>query len=123
MFGKSATSITDYLISSDSFYPQHCVSFLQKTLKKRAGTVVESIEVYQMTNEQKERIIMVRSHLEFISQSIADLYTKLVKMVKPYESDISLLCTIPGVYRFSAVIIISEIGTDMSQLPSSNRLC
>lgn len=36
-------------------------------------------------------------------------------MVKPYESIIELLCTIPGVDRQSAIIIISEIGTDMSQ--------
>jgi transposase len=35
MFGKSASSITDYLVNSDSFDPQHCVSLLQKSLKKR----------------------------------------------------------------------------------------
>ena len=123
MFGKSATSITDYLISSDSFDPQQCVSFLQKSLKKKADTVIESIEGYQMTKEQKERMIMVRSHLEYINQSIADLDTKLDKMVKPYESAISLLCTIPGVDRASAITIISEIGTDMAQFSNSKRLC
>ena len=123
MFGKSATSITDYLISSDSFDPQQCVSFLQKSLKKKADTVIESIEGYQMTKEQKERMIMVRSHLEYINQSIADLDTKLDKMVKPYESAISLLCTIPGVDRTSAITIISEIGTDMAQFSNSKRLC
>ena len=123
MFGKSATYITDYLISSDSFDPQQCVSFLQKSLKKKADTVIESIEGYQMTKEQKERMIMVRSHLEYINQSIADLDTKLDKMVKPYESAISLLCTIPGVDRTSAITIISEIGTDMAQFSNSKRLC
>ena len=34
MFGKSASSITDYLISSDSFDPQYCSSLLQRSLKK-----------------------------------------------------------------------------------------
>lgn len=123
MFGKSASSITDYLISSDSFDPEHCSSLLKGSLKRKADDVVESIEGYQMTQEQKERMIMVRSHLEFVEQSIAILDGKLDKMVAPYESAISLLCTIPGVERASAITIISEIGTDISQFANSKRLC
>lgn len=123
MFGKSASSITDYLISSDSFNPEYCSSLLQKSLKKKANTVIESIVGYQMTREQKERMVMVRSHLDFIQNSITELDEKLDKMMAPYESAITLLCTIPGVDRTSAVTIISEIGTDMSQFASSKRLC
>ena len=60
-----------------------------------------------MTREQKERIVMVRSPLEFVQLSIAKLDEKLDKMVAPYESAITLLCTIPGVDRASAITIIS----------------
>lgn len=123
MFGKSASSITDYLISSDTFDPEHCISLLHKSLKKKADDVVESIEGYQITQEQKERMLMVRSHLEYVTKSIADLDAKLDKMVAPYESAIILLSTIPGVERPSAITIISEIGTDMSQFATSKRLC
>jgi transposase len=123
MFGKSASSITDYLLSSETFDPQHCSSLLQKSLKKKAATVIESIEGYQMTGEQKERMVMVRSHLGFLQQSIVKLDEKLDKMMAPYESAITLLCTIPGVDRASATTIISEIGTDMSQFANSKRLC
>ena len=35
----------------------------------------------------------------------------------------SLLCTIPGIDRASAITIISEIGTDMTQFNFSERLC
>ena len=73
----------------------------------------------QMTKEQKERMIIVCSHLEFVQQSIAKTNKN---MVAPYESAISLLCTIPGVDRTSA-IIISEICTYMSQFTNSKRLC
>ena len=66
---------------------------------------------------------MVRSHLDFVQKSITELDEKLDKMVAPYESAITLLCTIPGVDRNSAITIISEIGTDMSQFGSSKRLC
>jgi transposase len=123
MFGKSATSITDYLISSDTFDPEYCASLLQKSLKKKASSVIESIEGYQITQAQKERMVMVRSHLNYINNSIDKLDQALSKMVKPYESTIELLCTIPGVDRQSAITIISEIGTDMSQFSNSKRLC
>src|SRR5450756_3108968 len=83
MFGKSASSITDYLISSDSFNSDHCASLLQGSLKKKADTVIESIEGYQMTKKQKERMVMVRSHLEFVQQLIAKLDEKLVGMLVP----------------------------------------
>ena len=123
MFGKSATNITDYLISSDSFDPEYCASLLQQSLKKKASSVIGSIEGYQITQEQKERIVMVRSHLNYINNSIDRLDKALGKIVKPYESTIELLCTIPGVDRQSAITIISEIGTDMSQFSNSKRLC
>ncbi|KJS22851.1 MAG: transposase [Clostridiaceae bacterium BRH_c20a] len=123
MFGKSATFITDYLISSDTFDPEYCTSLLQKSLKKKADTVVESIQGYQMTQAQKERIIMVRSHLDYVTKSIAELDEKLDRLVEPYDGAIKLLCTIPGINRASAITIISEISTDMSQFTNSKRLC
>ena len=123
MFGKSAASITDYLLTTDSFDPQHCISLLQRSLKKKADQVVASIEGYQMSNSQKERALLVRSHLDFVDQAIDSLDQKLDVMVAPYESAVLLLGTIPGVDRSSAITIISEIGTDMTQFGSSKRLC
>jgi transposase len=66
---------------------------------------------------------MVRSHLAFIQQALIELDEKPDKMVAPYESAITLLCTVPGVDRTSAITIISEIGIDMSQFATSKRLC
>jgi transposase len=123
MFGKSASLITDYLIATDTFDPDYCSSLLQKSLKKKSNVVTESILGYQITPEQKERMIMIRSHLNFVQDSIKKLDEKLDEMVKPYESAITLLCTIPGVDRTSAITIISEIGTDISQFSTSKRLC
>ena len=123
MFGKSAVSITDYLIKTDSFDPEYCSSLLQKSLKKKSDAVNESIIGYEITAEQKYRMLMVRSHLDYIKNSIQKLDEKMDELVKPYENTIMLLCTIPGVDRASAITIISEIGTDMAQFSSSKRLC
>lgn len=123
MFGKSATYITDYLLTTNDFNPEYCTTFLQRSLKSKSEDVIDSITGYTMTQEQKERIIMVRSHLNYLENSITRLDEKIDKIVKPYENSIQLLNTIPGVNRQSAITILSEIGTDMSQFSSSKRLC
>lgn len=123
MFGKSASAITDYLLSDDTFNPEHCVSLLQRSLKKKADTVLESIEGYSITSVPKLRMQIVRSHLEYIENSIAQLDTAINTMVAKQEGLISLMCTIPGVDRNTAITVISEIGTDMAQFGSSKRLC
>ena len=66
---------------------------------------------------------LVRSHLDYIERSIAQLDSAIGAMVTKHEGLISLLCTNLGVDRRSAVAVISEIGTDMTQFGSSKRLC
>ena len=57
------------------------------------------------------------------SMFVWNLQASIDGMVVKHESLISLLCTIPGVDRNSAITIISEIGYDMSGFGSSKRLC
>lgn len=123
MFGKSATLITDYLLSDESFNADHCVSLLQRGLKKKAATVIEAIEGYQITEEQKIRMNSIRSHLSYIEKSIYDLDEAINEMVVPYENALSLMCTIPGLDRRTAITILSEIGDDVSHFNSSKQLC
>ena len=125
MFGKSASLITDYLIKTDSslFDPEHCKSLLQRSLKKKADAVIDSIVGYEIAPAQKQRMIMVKSHLQFVEKTIDMMDAGIDKLVEPYESHISWLCSIPGVDRRSAITIISEIGTDINQFSNSKRLC
>lgn len=123
MFGKSATSITDYIVNSDTFDPEYCTSLLQRSLKKKADEVVASIEGFQMTAPQKERAKLVKEHYDYLVSLIQKMDSALAVLSKPFEPAINLLCTIPGIRHHSAITILSEIGTDMSQFDSSKRLC
>jgi transposase len=123
MFGKSAVSITDYITNSETFDSEYCISLLRGSLKKKADEVIESINGFQMTDSQKERAKMVKGHYDFLMEHIAKLDALINVLAMPFESVISLLCTIPGVNRSTAIIILSEIGADMSAFDSSKRLC
>jgi transposase len=123
MFGKSATSILDYILNSKNFDSAHCTSLLQKSLKKKADDVIASIEGFLMTDDQKIRARMVKEHYDYLVDQVSKIDIAIETLAKPYESALTLLCTIPGVDRKSAITIISEIGTDMSQFISSKKLC
>ena len=123
MFGKSATAITDYLTSDVEFDAQHCISLLQRSLKKKAPAILEAVEGHEIAPEQKTRIGIVRDHLHYIDKLVERVDDCVEGMVQKHEGSITLLRTIPGVDRSSAITILSEIGIDMAQFGSSKRLC
>ena len=123
MFGKSATDILNYLLETDAVDADHCVSLLRRSLKKKASDVVEAVNGFNMTAEQKERVRIVQGHFADIDKRISQIDQIIAKLTAQYEETISLLCTIPGIDRRLAITIISEIGTDMKEFGSSKRLC
>ena len=128
IFGKSSTSIIDYLLeqADNSINHEEIASKLLRRLKSKEDAVIESIEGYQMTDSQKYRIRLVRAHMDYITAEINDVDSMIESMISSdpdYENAIQFLMTIPGVKRDSAITIISETGIDMSQFCSSKRLC
>ena len=123
MFGVSAAAITDYLMSDEEFRPEYCVSLLKRSLKKKSDLVLESIEGYSIAPEQKFRMRVIREHLRYIESAISSVDNMINSMVAQHDGAVTLMCTIPGIDRSSAITIISEIGTDMAQFDSSKRLC
>jgi len=128
IFGKSSTSIIDYLLeqSGTSISHEEIASKLLRSLKSKEDAVIGSIEGYQMTDAQKYRMRLVRAHMDYITAEINDVDKMIENMISSnpdFENAVQFLCTIPGVKRDSAITIISEIGIDMSQFCSSKRLC
>ena len=123
MFGKSAMAIENYLLDTDVVDPEFCVSLLQKKLKKKSAEIIEAVEGFNMTQEQKERVRIIQGHFADIDKRISQIDEIIGRLTAEHEGTISLLCTIPGIDRRLAITIISEIGTDMSEFGSSRRLC
>lgn len=62
-------------------------------------------------------------HIEFLDQEIARLDKEIQERISPFEAEVILLDTIPGVGRRTAEQILAEIGADMDRFPSSAHLC
>ena len=66
---------------------------------------------------------MVKEHYDYLVSRIQKLNITIDTLTKPFEPAINLLCAIPGIKRDSAIIVLSEIGTDIFQFGLSKRFC
>lgn len=60
--------------------------------------------------------------IDALDESIAHLNTQIAEQLHPFEDLCTLLCTIPGIGRRLAEILLAELGPDMSHFPSARHL-
>ena len=63
------------------------------------------------------------AHLDFLNASIAALSAEICERLVPFEPQVALLCTIPGISVLAAEVIVAETGADMSRFPTPGHLC
>jgi transposase len=57
-----------------------------------------------------------------LNEKVALLQQRMLDYLRPHQETLRRLCTIPGVDANTASALLAEIGTDMSQFPSSAHL-
>ena len=76
----------------------------------------------RMSAHQREMLRWQLKHVAFLDQQIAELDDKVSGYLHPFDQEIELLDTIPGVGQRTAEVILAEAGADMSQFPSADHL-
>lgn len=62
------------------------------------------------------------SQIEYVDEAIQRISAELEERLRPFEEDIKLLDSIPGIGRQTAEVLLGEIGWDMSRFPSGKNL-
>ena len=122
IFGKSSSAIINTIISQDEFDDDDILKNIDRRCKSSHEDIINAVTGISFVDAQKERMTVIQEHIDYLNKSIESIRKIIDVLVKPYEGYINFLCTIPGVDRRSAISIISEIGTDMSQFSSHYRL-
>ena len=60
----------------------------------------------------------ILAHLDYLDETIAALSSEIEERTAPFAHQVELLCTIPGVGRRGAEVILAELGPDRSRFPS-----
>ena len=64
----------------------------------------------------------ILAHVDFLDEQIDGLSDAIEEQIAPFVPAVRLLCSIPGIQRRAAEVIIAEIGTDMSVFPTDKHL-
>jgi transposase len=62
------------------------------------------------------------AHIDFLESQIAQVSAEVEARLRPFETAIARLDTLPGVGRRTAETLVAEIGTDLSRFPSAGHL-
>jgi transposase len=125
VFGKTGMVIVNGLLAGDR--PEDIIKSIECALGWRLKTPRQKLldaVTGTMSEQLKFRIKMEVEMLALLDERIAELEDKLERelLALGHEQDIMLLETLPGVSRISALIILAELGGDVSGFRSAKAL-
>jgi len=72
---------------------------------------------------QRFLIAQQLAHIDFLDALIERVSAQIAERVRPFEEFIALLDTITGIGRYTAEVLVAEIGVDLRRFPSAAHLC
>ncbi len=117
--GTSARAMVKALIADR---PMHEVLDRKGRLRASREELFEALSTEQFSAVHRFLADQILQHIEQIEQRIAKLEQYLLEGLKAYEPQLRLLQTIPGIDLQGAAMLLVEIGADMSNFASAERL-
>jgi transposase len=116
---------TCWLIITKIIEGERNVENLTSFIHKRCRSSIKDIqEALEGTIPPEDLIILqqMAKQVEQINNNIAEIEHQIDKDSEPFNLELELLQTIPGISRSAAVTVISEIGVNMEVFPSHEHL-
>jgi transposase len=76
----------------------------------------------RMSAHQRFLLAQQLAHIDFLDAQVDALSQEIAGRLAPFEAQVRLLDSLPGIARWSAEVILAEIGTDMGRFPSAGHL-
>lgn len=84
------------------------------SLAPKIPQIVEALEGHRMSDHHRFLIQQSLRHMQYIEKMIEELDQEIAVKLKPYQKQMELACTVPGIQRISAAAILAETGMNMS---------
>ena len=117
--GVSARAMVKGLIEGKPV--EQLVGLAQGVMRKKVGTLELSLEG-DLTPRHRLVLQAIEDHIQFLEGELAKLDAYLVDAMAPYAEYWQLLQTVPGIDQIAAVLILVEIGTDLSAFADAKHL-
>ncbi|HET9492159.1 MAG TPA: IS110 family transposase [Methylomirabilota bacterium] len=76
----------------------------------------------RMSAHQRFMLAQHLARIDGLDEQIAVVGAEIADRLRPFEPALALLDSIPGIGRWSAEVIVAEIGTDMGRFPTAGHL-
>jgi transposase len=120
ILGASGRAMLDALVSGTTD-PEVLAELAKGRLRAKIPQLREALEG-RFDDLHALLIGAILAHLDFLDEQIDRLSDAIDERIAPFGRAVELLCTIPGVQRRTAEVIIAEIGPDMTVFPSARHL-
>jgi transposase len=121
VLGKSGRAMIEAMIAGETD-PGTLSELAKRKLKSKEVDLKRALNGL-MGPHQKLMLGAQLRHIDYLDEEMSRLDEEIKKRMLPFEEDLELLDTIPGVGRRTAETIAAEIGLDMNQYPSAAHLC
>jgi transposase len=120
ILGVSGRAMLDALVAGTTD-PAVLAELAKGKLRAKLPALREALEG-RFDVEHALIVSAILAHLDFLDEQIDRLSDAIGEQLGPFATAVELLCTIPGVQRRTAEVIIAETGGDMSVFPSARHL-
>ena len=111
--GKILTAIANGMES-----PEQLSWKARGSLRKKEAQIKEALKG-EYSPFFRQLLQMHLRHYEFLTGQVERIEERIASQVEPYQEQMPLLCTIPGVERVTAWSLLAEMGADMSVFPTA----
>jgi transposase len=120
LLGKSGRAMLDALVSGTTD-PQALADLARGQLRNKLPALRQALEG-RFDSEHALVVGQILAHIDFLDESIDRLSAAIEEQIGPFAAAVELLCTIPGVQRRAAEVIIAETGGDMTAFATAGHL-
>jgi transposase len=118
--GVSARAMIEALIAGETDTAQ--IANLAKARLRSKIPELEAALVGQIRDHHRFLWRELLYHLDELNARIAAINVRIAEYTAPHEHLIQRLCTIPGISRCTAEVILAEVGSDVSSFPTAHHL-
>lgn len=118
--GVSAWAMLQAIVAGNAD-PEALANLAKGLLRKKREQLVDALSG-RVKPHHRFLLAEQLSQIEYLDEAIQRISAELEERLRPFEEDIKLLDSIPGIGRQTAEVLLGEIGWDMSRFPSDKNL-
>jgi transposase len=118
--GASGRAMLEAIVNGEQDN-QRLAELAQGKLRNKIPELERALEG-RVTPHHRFLLRELLDHLYFVESKMRRIEQEVEERLRPFQSEVVRLCTIPGVDRVTAWGLLAEIGLDMKQFPDVRHL-